>query len=32
MVRRLQLGARLRNLRRAKGITRDQAGWAIRGS
>jgi transcriptional regulator with XRE-family HTH domain len=32
MVRRLQLGARLRNLRQAKGITRDQAGWAIRGS
>ena len=31
-VRRMQLGARLRNLRQAKGITRDQAGWAIRGS
>ena len=28
----MQLGARLRNLRQAKGITRDQAGWAIRGS
>jgi transcriptional regulator with XRE-family HTH domain len=32
MVRRLQLGARLRSLRLAKGITRDQAGYAIRGS
>jgi transcriptional regulator with XRE-family HTH domain len=31
-VRRLQLGARLRSLRQAKGITRDQAGYAIRGS
>ncbi|GLY92938.1 transcriptional regulator [Actinoplanes sp. NBRC 103695] len=31
-VRRMQLGARLRSLRQAKGITRDQAGWAIRGS
>ncbi|MFG1606900.1 helix-turn-helix domain-containing protein [Actinoplanes sp. NPDC049265] len=28
----MQLGARLRSLRQAKGITRDQAGWAIRGS
>ena len=32
MVRRLQLGARLRSLRLAKGLTRDQAGYAIRGS
>jgi len=32
MVRRLQLGARLRSLRQAKGLTRDQAGYAIRGS
>lgn len=32
MVRRLQLGARLRSLRQARGITRDQAGYAIRGS
>ena len=31
-VRRMQLGARLRSLRLAKGITRDQAGYAIRGS
>ncbi|HEU4348169.1 MAG TPA: helix-turn-helix transcriptional regulator [Actinoplanes sp.] len=31
-VRRLQLGARLRSLRLAKGLTRDQAGYAIRGS
>jgi hypothetical protein len=31
-VRRLQLGARLRKLREAKGVTRDQAGWAIRAS
>ena len=31
-VRRMQLGARLRSLRQAKGITRDQAGYAIRGS
>jgi hypothetical protein len=31
-VRRLQLGARLRSLREAKGVTRDQAGWAIRAS
>ena len=31
-VRRMQLGARLRSLRLAKGLTRDQAGWAIRGS
>src|SRR5918997_6992916 len=28
----MQLGARLRSLRLAKGITRDQAGYAIRGS
>jgi hypothetical protein len=32
VVRRLQLGARLRLLRMAAGVTRDQAGWAIRGS
>jgi hypothetical protein len=32
MVRRLQLGARLRNLRIAAGVARDQAGYAIRGS
>ena len=32
MVRRLQLGARLRNLRMAAGVARDQAGYAIRGS
>src|SRR5687767_6046010 len=32
IVCRMQLGARLRRLRDAKGITRDQAGWAIRGS
>jgi len=31
-VRRLQLGARLRSLRLAKGVSRDQAGWAIRAS
>jgi len=31
-VRRLQLGARLRSLRIAAGVTRDAAGWAIRGS
>jgi hypothetical protein len=31
-VRRIQLGARLRSLRVAAGVTRDQAGWAIRGS
>jgi transcriptional regulator with XRE-family HTH domain len=31
-VRRLQLGARLRSLRQARGVTRDQAGWAIRAS
>lgn len=31
-VRRLQLGARLRSLRLAAGITRDQAGYEIRGS
>jgi Domain of unknown function (DUF5753)/Helix-turn-helix domain len=32
MVRRLQLGARLRQHRLTAGVTRDQAGWAIRGS
>jgi hypothetical protein len=31
-VRRLQLGAHLRALRRAAGLTRDQAGYRIRGS
>ena len=31
-VRRLQVGARLRQLREAKGISRADAGWAIRGS
>ena len=31
-VRRLQLGARLRNLRVAKGVTRDKAGYEIRAS
>jgi hypothetical protein len=31
-VRRVQLGARLRTLREARGITRADAGWAIRGS
>ena len=31
-VRRLQLGAHLRALRRAKGLTRDEAGYRIRGS
>ncbi|MDI6100087.1 helix-turn-helix transcriptional regulator [Actinoplanes sp. NEAU-A12] len=31
-VRRLQLGAHLRALRRAKGLTRDQAGYTIRAS
>jgi hypothetical protein len=31
-VRRLQLGARLRALRLAKGVTREQAGWTIRAS
>ena len=31
-VRRMQIGARLRGLRLAKGLTRDQAGYAIRGS
>jgi transcriptional regulator with XRE-family HTH domain len=31
-VRRVQLGARLRTLREAKGISRADAGWAIRGS
>lgn len=30
--RRLQLGARLRNLREARGISRADAGWAIRSS
>src|SRR4029453_8946605 len=28
----MQLGGRLRALREARGITRDEAGWAIRGS
>src|SRR5690242_8722987 len=28
----MQLGARLRSLRLARGLTRDQAGYAIRGS
>ena len=32
IARRMQLGARLRHLREAKGLTREQAGWAIRGS
>lgn len=32
IVSRMQLGARLRALREARGITRDEAGWAIRGS
>lgn len=32
MVRRLQLGARLRDLRLAAGVPRDEAGYAIRGS
>jgi transcriptional regulator with XRE-family HTH domain len=32
VVRRLQLGMRLRTLRQAKGVTRDQAGWRIRAS
>jgi hypothetical protein len=31
-VRRLQLGARLRTLRQAAGVSREQAGWTIRGS
>ncbi|MEU4557673.1 helix-turn-helix transcriptional regulator [Actinoplanes sp. NPDC023936] len=31
-VRRLQLGAHLRALRRARGVTRDEAGYRIRGS
>ena len=31
-VRRIQLGARLRSLRIAAGVTREDAGWAIRGS
>ena len=31
-MRRIQLGARLRALRQARGITRDQAGWEIRAS
>ncbi|GLY00199.1 MULTISPECIES: helix-turn-helix transcriptional regulator [Actinoplanes] len=31
-VRRLQLGAHLRSLRHAAGLSRDQAGWSIRGS
>jgi transcriptional regulator with XRE-family HTH domain len=32
IVRRMQLGARLRSMREAKGLTREEAGWAIRGS
>ena len=32
MVRRLQLGARLRDLRMAAGVPREEAGYAIRGS
>jgi transcriptional regulator with XRE-family HTH domain len=32
IVRRLQLGARLRALRQAKGVTREAAGYVIRGS
>jgi transcriptional regulator with XRE-family HTH domain len=32
IVRRLQLGARLRALRQAKGVTREDAGWVIRAS
>ena len=31
-VRRMQLGARLRSLRQDKGLTREEAGYAIRGS
>jgi transcriptional regulator with XRE-family HTH domain len=31
-VRRMQVGARLRKLREAKGVSREDAGWAIRGS
>src|SRR6201991_4734402 len=31
-VRRVQLGARMRALREAAGVTRGDAGWAIRGS
>ena len=31
-VRRIQLGARLRSLRIAAGVSREDAGWAIRGS
>jgi transcriptional regulator with XRE-family HTH domain len=31
-VRRMQLGARLRRLREAKGVSREDAGWAIRAS
>ncbi|MGX6607695.1 helix-turn-helix domain-containing protein [Micromonosporaceae bacterium Da 78-11] len=31
-MRRLQLGVRLRTLRQAKGVSRDQAGWTIRAS
>jgi transcriptional regulator with XRE-family HTH domain len=31
-VRRMQVGARLRRLREAKGVTRENAGWAIRAS
>jgi transcriptional regulator with XRE-family HTH domain len=32
IVRRMRLGARLRSLREAKGLSREQAGFAIRGS
>jgi transcriptional regulator with XRE-family HTH domain len=32
MVPRIQLGSRLRVLRQAKGVSREQAGWAIRAS
>jgi transcriptional regulator with XRE-family HTH domain len=32
LVRRIQLGARLRALRQAKGVTRERAGWMIRAS
>jgi hypothetical protein len=32
IVRRMQLGGRLRALREVRSITRDEAGWAIRGS
>ena len=32
IVRRMQVGSRLRGLREAAGLTREEAGWAIRGS